>query len=421
MTGQVFVFSGQGSQYQNMGKDLFEISDEAKKLLDLADTSLDYKVSDIMFGNQKSLINQTEYTQPALLTLAVAQYNYLKSKYDFQPIIMAGHSLGEYAALVCSGSLDFVDALKLVSARGKLMSTASQDVGVMAAVQGIEVDELQRLVSNQKSLGKLVTVSNINGKNNNVISGLKADVDSLVELLEEKGATVIFLNVSAAFHSPLMHEAAIQFAELLDEVEFQMPNCQVISNVDALPYQSISEIKEKLSMQIESPVNWLDTIKYMIERRLDCIVEIGAKCQLQKMLLQDYHDLKVLSFDKEGDLQMIEELLSIKNEQATVSSEYSFISRLLGVIVSTPNKNFDTQDYNEKVILPYNELVKKNEDFIERDYYPSIEEIIELVKKLQDILTAKQVPVLEQIDRINDLLLEAKLEDQKDEILQKVY
>lgn len=421
MNKQVFVFSGQGSQYQGMGKNLFETSDEAKKLLNLADKSLDYKISDIILGDQKQLINQTEYTQPALLTLAVAQYNYLKSEYNFRPTIMAGHSLGEYAALVCSGSLEFTTALKLVSARGKLMSVSSGKAGAMAAVRGIETARLKRLVADQISEGKMVTISNANGKGNNVISGLKEDIESFAELLEANGATIIFLNVSAAFHSPLMHEAASKFAKLLNEVEFQMPESLVISNVDAHPYQSVVEIKEKLSLQMENTVNWVDTVSNIVRSKPESIIELGAKSQLKKMIMQDYRDLKIFSFDDEADLQAVKALLSDESKLASVSSEYSFISRMLGVIVSTPNKNFDTQDYEKKVIIPYNELVKKNEDFKEKAYSPNIEEIVELVKRLRDILTAKQVPIIEQIDRVNDLLLEAKLGDQKDKILEEIY
>lgn len=270
-----FIFSGQGSQYIGMGKELHDTIPECQKIYDKANEVLGFDLKGLIFNGDKNELNITENTQPAILTTSIAILQAIKAK-GITPEIVAGLSLGEYSALVASEALSFESAVSLVRKRGKFMQEAvPQGIGSMAAVIGLSEDKIYKVlkVINEKGI---VEIANYNTNNQIVIGGEKAAVDFAVELLEEVGARrVIPLNVSGPFHTSLLNEASIKLEKELDNIEFTEPSIKVITNVTADYIPNKADIKDLLKEQVKSSVKWSKTIEKMIDEGIDTFIEIG--------------------------------------------------------------------------------------------------------------------------------------------------
>ncbi|MFB9273665.1 ACP S-malonyltransferase [Cohnella cellulosilytica] len=272
-----FVFPGQGAQAVGMGKDAYESSPAAKAVYDKADEALGYSIAKLSFEGPEEELRQTANTQPALLATSVALLEVYKER-GLKPDYVAGHSLGEYSALVAAGVLEFADAVKLVRARGQFMEQAVPGgQGAMAAVLGAERAALQALCSDITGAGTVVELANVNCPGQIVVSGSAAGVAAVVERGKEAGAKrVIPLEVSGPFHSSLMQPAADKLAEALAQAEFRNAEVPVVANVHAKPVVSGAELRELLVKQVVSPVQWEDTIAYLIAEGVDTFVEIGS-------------------------------------------------------------------------------------------------------------------------------------------------
>ena len=276
-----FVFPGQGAQAVGMGKDAYESSPVAKATYDRADEALGYSISKLSFEGPEEELRQTANTQPALLATSVALLEMYKER-GLKPDYVAGHSLGEYSALVAAGVLEFSDAVKLVRARGLYMEQAVPGgQGAMAAVLGAERAALQALCADITAAGTIVELANVNCPGQIVVSGSADGVAAVVERSKEAGAKrVIPLDVSGPFHCRLMQPAADKLAEALAQAEFRDAAVPVVANVHAKPVISGAELRELLVKQVVSPVQWEDTIAYLIEQGVDTFVEIGrASCR----------------------------------------------------------------------------------------------------------------------------------------------
>jgi [acyl-carrier-protein] S-malonyltransferase len=282
------IFPGQGSQYLGMGRDLYQRYSEARALFDEADELLGLKLSKLCFEGPEEELHDTINTQPAVLTASLATLQALKAQHDLEEVaIVAGHSLGEYSALVVSGNLSFADAVCLVRERGRLMKKAGEDhPGGMAAILGLEaevVDEACRQASEET--GTIVQVANYNSPRQIVISGEQEGLQKAMELARYKGARrVVSLAVSIAGHSPLMESAAQGLRQAMATVVFEEARIPVVSNVTAEPLRSIEELREELVKQLVSPVRWVDSIRHMLDHGVTTFVEIGPKDVLSKLI-----------------------------------------------------------------------------------------------------------------------------------------
>lgn len=267
-----FVFPGQGSQKVGMGKELYDNLETARNVFDLASSVLGFDIQKICFEGPEEKLQLTEISQPAILTTSMAILSALNKK----PDIVAGHSLGEYSALVCAGAITFKDAVKIVNLRGKFMQEAVPvGKGAMAAVLGLDREKLAECLKNASSIG-VVEAANFNSPGQIVISGETEAVNEASKLLKEAGAKrVIPLAVSAPFHSSLMKSAADKLRIELDKIEIKDADIPVISNVTALPVTKGSEIKELLVKQVTSSVLWEDSITRMESMGIGNFVEIG--------------------------------------------------------------------------------------------------------------------------------------------------
>lgn len=287
-----FIFSGQGSQYIGMGKELYDNIPECKKIYDKANEVLGFDLKGLIFNGDKEELNITENTQPAILTTSIAILQAIKSK-GITPEIVAGLSLGEYSALVASEALEFESAVSLVKKRGRFMQEAvPQGVGSMAAVIGLDESKIENVLKVARKKGT-VEIANYNTNNQIVIGGEKAAVDFAAELLKESGARrVLPLNVSGPFHTSLLNEASIKLEKELNNVEFKEPNIKVITNVTADYISNKDDIKCLLEKQVKSSVKWSKTIEKMIDEGIDTFIEIGPLKTLSSFVREISKDKK---------------------------------------------------------------------------------------------------------------------------------
>jgi [acyl-carrier-protein] S-malonyltransferase len=277
MSRLAFVFPGQGSQKVGMGKDFHDRSPLARELFSRADEVLGFRLSEICFADPEEKLKLTAYTQPALLAVSFIAFRLLEA----EPALAAGHSLGEYSALVASGSLRFEDALLLVHKRGRYMQEAvPPGAGAMAAVLGVTYDEVRSAVG-RASRG-VVEIANWNSDDQTVIAGEAAAVDEALSLLE--GARSVKLPVSAPFHTSLMRPAEERLAADLDGVEFRDLKFPVICNVDARPVRRGDEARDALKRQVSRPVLWQSTMTVFQKEGVDAVAELGPGRVLSGLL-----------------------------------------------------------------------------------------------------------------------------------------
>ncbi|GGE41916.1 malonyl CoA-acyl carrier protein transacylase [Pullulanibacillus camelliae] len=271
-----FIFPGQGSQFVGMGKDLIEQNDKARTYFEKADEKLGMGLTEIILNGPEDVLTRTENTQPALLTVSAALQALLQDE-GIVPDFVAGHSLGEYSALVAAGSMTFDDAVYAVRHRGLLMDEAvPAGQGAMAAVLGLKADSLAAVCKAVSDAGDTVQLANLNSSSQIVISGTATGVEKASERAKDAGAKrVIPLNVSGPFHSELMRPAAAKFQSVLEAAEIQAAKIPVVANVTADTVTDSQVIQELLIQQLYSPVRWAESVQKLIDLGVDTFVEVG--------------------------------------------------------------------------------------------------------------------------------------------------
>lgn len=278
---KAYVFPGQGAQFVGMGQDLYEGHEEAKAMFEKANEILGFRITDIMFSGTDEDLKQTKVTQPAIFLHSVILAKVLGDK--FQPKMAAGHSLGEFSALVACGAMSFEDGLKLVSQRANAMQKACEvEPSTMAAILGMEDEDVERICA---EISGVVVPANYNCPGQLVISGSIEAIDAACEKLTEAGAKrAIKLPVGGAFHSPLMEPARAELEKAIEHTEIVAPICPVYQNVVAKGVNDPAQIKENLIAQLTAPVRWTQTMKLMIADGADEMIEVGPGNVLQGLV-----------------------------------------------------------------------------------------------------------------------------------------
>jgi len=276
-----YIFPGQGAQFVGMGQDLYNLNDESKALFEKANDILGFRITDIMFNGTDEDLKQTNVTQPAIFLHSVILAKALGD--SFQPSMVAGHSLGEFSALVAAGALSFEDGLKLVAQRANAMQKACElQPSTMAAILGLDDQTVERICAD---IDEVVVAANYNCPGQLVISGSMEGIDKACALLTEAGAKrALKLNVGGAFHSPLMEPAKVELQAAIEATAIQAPLCPIYQNVDAKAYTTPEEIKANLIAQLTGAVRWTQTVQNMLADGAEAFVEVGPGNVLQGLV-----------------------------------------------------------------------------------------------------------------------------------------
>lgn len=287
---KAYVFPGQGAQYSGMGKELYESNEDARAMFELANEILGFRITDIMFGGTDEELKQTKVTQPAVFLHSVI----LAKVLGVEPVAVAGHSLGEFSALVVAGALSFEDGLRLVANRAMAMQKACEvEQGTMAAVLRLADETIENIC---ESIDGVVVPANYNCPGQLVISGAVSAVTEACEKMKEAGARrALVLPVGGAFHSPLMEPARKELAEAIESADFKTPICPIYQDVDALPHTSPEEIKANLIAQLTAPVRWTQIVERMTNDGIVDYVELGPGTVLQGLISKISPDATVES------------------------------------------------------------------------------------------------------------------------------
>ncbi len=289
---KAYIFPGQGAQFVGMGKDLYDGNADARDMFEKANEILGFRITDLMFNGTDEDLRQTKVTQPAIFLHSVILAHSLGA--DFQPDMVAGHSLGEFSALVAARALSFEDGLVLVSKRaGAMQKACEKEPSTMAAIIGLDDEVVENVCA---GIFDIVVPANYNSPGQLVISGSMQGIDVACEKLKEAGAKrALPLKVGGAFHSPLMEPARVELAEAINQTAFNAPICPVYQNVDGQPYTDPVKIKENLIAQLTSPVRWTQISKNMINDGATTFVEVGPGTVLQGLVKKVSRDVEAYS------------------------------------------------------------------------------------------------------------------------------
>ncbi len=306
------LFPGQGSQSPGLGKDLAENFSVARRVFEEADDALGFSISRLCFEGPAKELQLTENTQPSILAVSIAAFRALESTGTPAPAFVAGHSLGEYSALVAAGVLDLSDALRTVRMRGRYMQEAVPvGTGAMAAVMGGELAEVQRVCA-EASGDEVCSIANINSPGQLVIAGHATAVDRAIDLL--KGvAKVKKLNVSAPFHCALMKPAQDRLAADLDRLNFKEPKFPIVTNVDARITTAPEELRDSLIRQVSAPVRWVESMELLVQNGVGTAVEVGPGKVLSGLMRKTSRDTKCLNVEDAASLEAANTALAARD------------------------------------------------------------------------------------------------------------
>lgn len=334
MKNTAILFPGQGSQYVGMGQKLYELYPLAREMYEEASSIAGFDLLGRALEDPSQEILQTEFAQPAIMALSVIAYHVLKSQQDIKPQWMAGHSLGEYAALVCAGAINFNDAIRIVKKRAELMSRDIKEKCGMVAVLGVTSKQVNDWIQDYND----VYISNYNSFNQTVIAGKMDDLQKVLHVFKAKQIDARLLKLNLPFHTPLMEDTTEQFQMIIDQCEISLPGIPVISNVTARPYQSVEEIRKLLPIQISRPVQWTQTMEFLTNEGANQVLEVGPKRVLSNFFQETFPSIPChpTEWDFDG--------YCAKNEKA--------VKKAISALASTKNNNAE----NAESALRINEI-----------------------------------------------------------------
>jgi [acyl-carrier-protein] S-malonyltransferase len=306
-----YIFPGQGSQAPGMGKDLAEKFEAAKKIFEEADEASGFALSELCFNGPAEDLQLTENTQPAILTTSIATLRAMEAASFPQPDFVAGHSLGEYSALVAANSLSLGDAVRTVRARGRYMQDAVPiGSGAMAAILGSDLETVNAGCA-EAAQGQVCSAANINSPGQIVIAGDAAAIDRAIPILKQRGAKrAVKLNVSAPFHCALMQPAQERLAADLGNISFTDARMALVTNVDAAPQQNADKLRDSLVRQVSQPVRWLESVEFLINQGVQTFIEIGPGKVLSGLVRQIDRSVRCLNVEDEATLRAAQEALA---------------------------------------------------------------------------------------------------------------
>ena len=347
MSGIALLFPGQGSQYKGMGVNTYKYDSHTKQIMEEASDILGYDMYTLCSTGEMEQLSRTSYTQPALLTMSMIAFQTYMHQVGIEPILSAGHSLGEYSALVASGALSFQEGLRLVQHRGQFMeNTAKDGTGSMIAIRGIDLDELERLCIQHSTPEQPVVIACYNSQLQHVVAGHSQALERLNRSLEQQQVQMNLLSVSGPFHTILMEQAADRLATFLHTQTFQQSRWPIISNVTAQPYTNDVHIRQGLIDQMTCAVKWQQSLLYMVAEGVHTTIEIGPRNILTRLSEDIVPTTHGYAFDKHQDRQRL----------ITDYSLDGWLKECLAQSISLPNCNWNEEEYELGVIQPIQRL-----------------------------------------------------------------
>lgn len=409
------LFPGQGAQYVGMGKKVYNEFAAVRQVFEEANDVLGFDLKKLCFEGELGSLTNTENAQPAILTTSIAMFKAFEQHLEYKPTYSAGHSLGEFTALTSAGVLSFLDALKIVRQRGIFMrESASLGIGSMCAVRGMTKEQISSVCESLSRPNFVINISNYNSNDQIVISGHKEAVDKAAEEFIGLGGKITPLNVSAAFHSPLMMHAADRLKVELSKYHFNIMQWEVLSNVTGKPHISTGQIIGSLVEQMIKPVQWTETMNFMSENEIEVAIELGPGKILTNLMSRNAPSIETFAFDYEENMESL-----FSKVAAVRSKKEKFISKCIVASVCTKNRNDDSEIYENGVIKPYRELQKMEIDLKERAALPSVEDMKNAINLLITIFETKKVPNKEKHKRFNLLLKETGTREELSLFLQE--
>jgi len=399
------LFPGQGAQHSGMGKLLYEEYAIARVTFEEAGDILGFDLYGMCTGGRLSELNRLENMLVAILTCSVASFRVYQSETGIKPMYMAGHSLGEYSALVCSGAVEFRDALRLVRLRSRLAQmVADKENGLLAVCNQINariVDDTCKKISAGE---RPVAVACWNSPEQTVIAGCYEAVLDVQDALMEAGGQVTPLFMSAPFHSPVMREAASELRMELEACRYHPFQVPVIANVDARPYPSSRLIPEKLSAQMAKPVLWQQTMDFLEEQEVELAVEMGPQA-ITSILVNSYcKKVRAVSFGQKDDRQALLKLIRSGSGNGPDTNPISMVDKCLAHAIATRNRNENRDEFENGVIKPY-EAIEQFLDMGAKNGLPLDKtDVIDALKLLKKIFDTKKVPENEQKERFEEIM-----------------
>jgi [acyl-carrier-protein] S-malonyltransferase len=321
-----------------------------------------------------------------------------------KPQYSAGHSVGEYAALTCSGAISFADSLKLVRKRGLLMQEASEKaLGKMVAVRGLSIETVEQECKKASSLEMPVVMACYNSLKQNVIAGHSQAVDRVVVQLGKLGGTLTQLKVSAAFHSPMMQASANELHFELEKYSYSSPMWEVISNVSGLPYTERTNIIDSLTEQMVKPVKWNETMLYLLQQGVDKFIELGPKAVLSNLLKDNDRNAKVYLFENKNDVTELLQSFDLEDE-----NRLAIMAKCIATAVSIKNRNWDSVAYNQGVIEPYRRVKQLYESLHQDKAGPTDEQLYLAFDMLSSVVKTKKLPIDQQVELFNRIVEETE-------------
>ncbi|MFH0345888.1 ACP S-malonyltransferase [Bacillus vallismortis] len=396
MNNLAFLFPGQGSQFVGMGKPFWNDFGLAKRLFEEASDAISLDVKKLCFDGDLNELTKTMNAQPAILTVSVIAFRVYMQEIGVKPSFLAGHSLGEYAALVCAGALSFYDAVTLVRQRGILMQNADpQQQGTMAAVTRLSLQTLQEMCAKVSTEDFPAGVACMNSDRQHVISGHREAVERVIRMAEDKGAKYTYLNVSAPFHSSMMRSASEQFQTVLHQYSFRDAAWPIISNVTALPYSSGNSINEHLKQHMTMPVRWTESMHYLLLHGVTEVIEMGPKNVLSSLLRKITNHIAPYSLGQTSDVHLLSN--SAERNKHIVHLLKKQLTKLMIQSTIARNYNKDSLAYSNMTTPLFTQIQELKERMERHEDELSEQELEHSIHLCKLICKAKQLPAWEQL------------------------